>query len=281
MTFSKVSIKLGFGGDFFVRDWETCTFVSKFNFMKKILLFLNAILIPILAFSQLLDQLPKNPTIGKCYISIVTPHIIDSKKVSYPVYMGKDILNKGLKEVKVIYEPERTTYEYQKHPESQKTVVCAKNHSELYEEILVVKKPKKTTLDFEWEEFEVKYISSKGGVRKWEEVECEYLKSSLLPLEITENKELLNASNQEIISDYLLEWLIETSLINIEITAHLNSLESDKLNIETGINQAEVIKRYLIESGIDKSRIHTNATTGTKWAFGTENWEGFTFKILH
>lgn len=222
-----------------------------------------------------LDYLPEYPTAGMCYLSVVTPVELKSKTVSYPIYLGTDLTNEGLEKIKVIYEPAYTIFEYQKAKDEKSIIVCPNVHAEVSEEMIVVKKPKKTDLPFHWHEFKIQEIIEQGGVRKWEEIPCEYLDYSSIPVEYTGLEVSLNESSMEAIDDYILDWMREKSLVPIEILARYDDKE------EIAMKRAEVIKDYLVQNKIKPSSILLSTSFTKKRPYDRKDWQGIAFRILN
>ena len=101
----------------------------------------------------------------------------------------------------------------------------------------------------------LKVLTSKGGVRKWEEVECELLNFNVLPIFYELNSARLTAESRRIIDQKLLALMKEKPLISVELSSHTDSRGSKASNQSLSQRRAESVVNYLVSKGIDRSRL--------------------------
>ena len=98
-------------------------------------------------------------------------------------------------------------------------------------------------------------MSSKGGVQKWEEVDCELLDYNVLPILYNLGSAALTADSRRIIDQKLLALMKEKPLINVEISSHTDSRGSNASNQSLSQRRAESVVNYLVNRGIKRSRL--------------------------
>ncbi len=115
-----------------------------------------------------------------------------------------------------------------------------------YEEIIV---PEEKT------SYTKRVLVSKGGVTKWEEVECGKLSGEILPVYYKLGSAELTYDSKKVIDDKLYKYMLEHPNQIIEIDSHTDSRGSDFTNMDLSEKRAKSVVDYLIAKGIDSSRL--------------------------
>jgi OOP family OmpA-OmpF porin len=98
-------------------------------------------------------------------------------------------------------------------------------------------------------------LKTKGGLAKWEEIECELLDYNVLPINYEYGSARLTAEARRIIDEKLLTLMREKPGISIEISSHTDSRGSSTANQTLSERRAQSVVRYLQTKGINKSRL--------------------------
>ncbi|MFT6358128.1 MAG: outer membrane protein OmpA-like peptidoglycan-associated protein [Saprospiraceae bacterium] len=98
-------------------------------------------------------------------------------------------------------------------------------------------------------------MSSKGGVKKWEEVDCELLDRNVLPILYNLGSAALTSEARSIIDLKLLNLMKEKPLITVEISSHTDSRGSSTSNQSLSQRRAESVVNYLVNRGIKRARL--------------------------
>lgn len=107
-------------------------------------------------------------------------------------------------------------------------------------------------------------LTKKGGVRKWEEVDCELLDNNILPILYELGSARLTAESRQIIDNKLLNLMKEKPLISVEISSHTDSRGSSSSNQSLSQRRAESVVNYLVNRGIKRSRLVATGYGETK-----------------
>lgn len=124
-------------------------------------------------------------------------------------------------------------------------------------EKLVIDKPastKSTTVPAKTETFQKTILTRKGGVTKWEEVECTLLEPTILPILYKLDSAILTSNSKKIIDEQLLPILTEKE-ISIEITAHTDSRGDENYNMLLSQKRANAVVNYLNSKGFFRNRV--------------------------
>lgn len=98
-------------------------------------------------------------------------------------------------------------------------------------------------------------LVKKGGVSVWEEVECELLNYSVLPINYEYGSARLTSASRSIIDDKLVKLMKDKPNIKVEISAHTDSRGSDAANLDLSERRAQSVVNYLMGKGINASRL--------------------------
>lgn len=206
-------------------------------------------------------SLPGTPTPGKCYIRCVTPETIETYEEAYPVYVGGEIDPNELDTLKVILKPKITRWEYKRSLENCRSndpndclVLCYVEHPEESQEIIVVKDEEKTGL-FEYQTFVFTENHDPGGVAVWEEIDCKLTDFNVLSISFSENSSELSAQDQSYIDEKIYKLMKDKPNIRLEINSHTDARGDANANLYLSQKRAESIVDYLIEKGIQRSRL--------------------------
>lgn len=101
----------------------------------------------------------------------------------------------------------------------------------------------------------VEIIKDKGGVKKWEVIDCELTDYNVLPIFYELGSARLTPASRKIIDDKLYALMKEKPLIKIEISSHTDARGSDTSNQSLSQRRAESVVNYLVGKGISRSRL--------------------------
>ena len=97
-------------------------------------------------------------------------------------------------------------------------------------------------------------LSKKGGITSWEEIECELLNATPLPIFYETASARLTAASKRVIDDRLLP-ILNDKPVNIEIMSHTDSRGNDSYNMSLSQQRANAVVNYLVSKGISRSRL--------------------------
>ena len=98
-------------------------------------------------------------------------------------------------------------------------------------------------------------LVKKGGITIWEEVECELLNYSLLPVNYSYGSAILTSNSKEIIDKKLVAMMKEKPNVKVEISSHTDSRGSADANLQLSEQRAQAVANYLMSRGINASRL--------------------------
>lgn len=98
-------------------------------------------------------------------------------------------------------------------------------------------------------------LVKKGGINVWEEVECELLNYSVLPINYEYGSARLTAASRNIIDDKLVKLMKDKPNIKVEISSHTDSRGSNEANADLSERRAQSVVNYLMAKGINASRL--------------------------
>lgn len=98
-------------------------------------------------------------------------------------------------------------------------------------------------------------LVSKGGIASWEEIDCELLSYSVLPINYELGSANLTAASRKIIDEKLLLLLTQRPNVRIEINAHTDSRGSAASNQDLSDRRAQSVVNYLVTKGINSGRL--------------------------
>ena len=98
-------------------------------------------------------------------------------------------------------------------------------------------------------------LVNQGGITVWEEVACELLDYTVLPINYEYNSARLTSKARTIIAERLLKMMKDKPHISVEISAHTDSRGSADANQELSERRARSVVNYLIGKGVNSSRL--------------------------
>lgn len=112
----------------------------------------------------------------------------------------------------------------------------------------------KVVVPAEYETVTKTVLVKKGGITSWEEVECELLNPTVLPIYYEYGSARLTPASKKVIDERLLPLLNEKP-INIEIMSHTDSRGNDSYNKTLSQQRANSVVNYLVSKGIQRGRL--------------------------
>ncbi len=97
-------------------------------------------------------------------------------------------------------------------------------------------------------------LDKKGGITTWEEVECDLLDPTVIPIFYELASARLTPSSKKTIDDTLLP-ILNDSPVSIEIMSHTDSRGNDDYNQSLSQQRANSVVNYLVSKGISRSRL--------------------------
>ncbi|GAA0742170.1 OmpA family protein [Gaetbulibacter jejuensis] len=97
-------------------------------------------------------------------------------------------------------------------------------------------------------------LAKKGGITTWEEVECELLNPTVLPIFYELASARLTPASKKVIDETLLP-LLNDSNVSIEIMSHTDSRGNDDYNKSLSQQRANSVVNYLVSKGVSRSRL--------------------------
>ena len=97
-------------------------------------------------------------------------------------------------------------------------------------------------------------LDKKGGITTWEEVECELLNPTVLPVFYETASSRLTDASKRVIDGTLLP-ILNDKPVNIEIMAHTDARGNDDYNMSLSQQRANSVVNYLVSKGISRSRL--------------------------
>ncbi len=101
----------------------------------------------------------------------------------------------------------------------------------------------------------VKVLKSKGGVTVWEEVDCNLVNYSLLPIYYDLGSARLRESSKSIIDRKIYDVMKQKPNISVEIASHTDSRGDAASNQDLSQRRAQAVVDYLVAKGIERSRL--------------------------
>ncbi|MFK7782127.1 OmpA family protein [Psychroserpens sp.] len=97
-------------------------------------------------------------------------------------------------------------------------------------------------------------LDKKGGITTWEEVECELLDPTVIPVFYETASARLTPASKRTIDETLLP-ILNDKPVNIEIMSHTDSRGNDDYNMSLSQQRANSVVNYLVSKGISRSRL--------------------------
>jgi len=113
---------------------------------------------------------------------------------------------------------------------------------------------KSTTVPAKYETITRTVLAKKGGISTWEEVDCELLNPTVLPIFYELASARLTPASKKVIDETLLP-ILNDSNVSIEIMSHTDSRGNDSYNMSLSQQRANAVVNYLVSKGISRSRL--------------------------
>lgn len=97
-------------------------------------------------------------------------------------------------------------------------------------------------------------LKKKGGITTWEEVECELLNPTVLPIFYELASARLTPESKKVIDETILP-IMKDSNVSVEIMSHTDSRGNDSYNMSLSQQRANSVVNYLVSKGISRSRL--------------------------
>ena len=115
-----------------------------------------------------------------------------------------------------------------------------------------------------WQEYELSRLIDEGRLVAYEEIDCEFLEFSVIPVEFAPESAALSADDQSVVEDWLLALLLDGPNLRIEVNAHTSSRGSAAQNQDLSERRAKSIADFLVSRGIERSRLITRGYGETR-----------------
>ncbi|MBT8272226.1 MAG: OmpA family protein [Bacteroidia bacterium] len=97
-------------------------------------------------------------------------------------------------------------------------------------------------------------LTKKGGITSWEEIDCELLTATPLPIFYETASARLTAASKKVIDERLLP-ILNDKPVNIEIMSHTDARGNDNYNMSLSQQRANSVVNYLVSKGVSRSRL--------------------------
>jgi outer membrane protein OmpA-like peptidoglycan-associated protein len=97
-------------------------------------------------------------------------------------------------------------------------------------------------------------LDKKGGITTWEEVACENLTATPIPVYYETGSARLTSASKKVLDERLLT-ILNDKPVNIEIMSHTDSRGNDSFNQSLSQQRANSVVNYLVSKGISRSRL--------------------------
>ncbi|MFD1064019.1 OmpA family protein [Winogradskyella litorisediminis] len=97
-------------------------------------------------------------------------------------------------------------------------------------------------------------LDKKGGISSWEEVDCELLDPTVLPIFYELGSARLTPASRTVIDETILP-IMNDSNVSVEIRSHTDSRGNDAFNQSLSQQRANSVVNYLVSKGISRSRL--------------------------
>ena len=108
-------------------------------------------------------------------------------------------------------------------------------------------------------------LDKKGGITSWEEVDCELLNATPIPIYYELGSARLTAASKKVIDERLLS-ILNDKPVSIEIMSHTDSRGNDDFNQSLSQQRANSVVNYLVSKGISRSRLSAKGYGETRLA---------------
>ncbi|OUR96057.1 cell envelope biogenesis protein OmpA [Flavobacteriales bacterium 33_180_T64] len=97
-------------------------------------------------------------------------------------------------------------------------------------------------------------LDKKGGITTWEEVECELLNPTVIPIFYQTASARLTSASKRTIDETLLP-ILNGKPVSIEIMSHTDARGNDDYNMSLSQQRANAVVNYLVSKGISRNRL--------------------------
>lgn len=97
-------------------------------------------------------------------------------------------------------------------------------------------------------------LAKKGGITTWEEVDCELLNPTILPIFYELASARLTPASKTVIDNTLLP-ILNSKNVRIEIMSHTDARGDDAYNMSLSQQRANSVVNYLVTKGISRNRL--------------------------
>lgn len=108
-------------------------------------------------------------------------------------------------------------------------------------------------------------IDQKGSISTWEEVDCELLTATPIPIYYELGSARLTNASKKVIDERLLP-ILNDKPVNMEIMSHTDSRGGDAFNLSLSQQRANSVVNYLVGKGISRSRLAARGLGETRLA---------------
>lgn len=198
-------------------------------------------------------QLEDCPSVNKedCVAACFVEHPAQSTTISQVT------LNKDASTLPIPIGNKMATYTKQviKTPATYKEVEIPAEYKTITKQIIKSHATTKTvTVPAEYETVTKTLLAEKGGITSWEEVDCELLDPTILPIYYEYNSARLTPKSKKVIDNTLLP-ILNDKPVSIEIMSHTDSRGNDSYNKTLSQQRANSVVNYLVSKGIQRSRL--------------------------
>lgn len=107
-------------------------------------------------------------------------------------------------------------------------------------------------------------LVKKGGITKYEEIDCKLVNYNVLPIYYDLGSAALTTEARKVIDETLYSLLVSKPDVSVEIASHTDSRSDDAYNMGLSQRRAESVVNYLVKKGIKRSRLVAKGFGETK-----------------
>lgn len=101
-------------------------------------------------------------------------------------------------------------------------------------------------------------LVTKGGLTSWEEVDCKLTQYNLLPINYDLGSAVLLPASKKLIDKLLYPMMVTNPKVTVEIASHTDSRGENATNQSLSERRAQSVVAYLVQRGINASRLVPN-----------------------
>lgn len=213
-------------------------------------------------------RLPANPDPNKCYVRVISTDKFETTSKTYLTYSKLEADEYPHTQVEIVTRPAHSRWEYTDYEGCESPnpadcqVLCYRNYYPAIDTIYV---PVDSLEGNPFEQtIEIKTMYEKGGLRSWEEIDCELTSFSVLPILFGRRSAELSESDRKVIDVNIVSLLKDHPFLQLDFTAHTDSRGDDQQNLQLSEDRLTAISDYLFSQGIDRNRIITKGYGETR-----------------